>query len=51
VWTTDKDGIILDLLAAEMTARTTAIPPRSMMNSALTSGASVYERIDAPATA
>jgi phosphoglucomutase len=50
VWTTDKDGIILGLLAAEMTARTKRDP--SQLFDALTSelGVPFYERIDAPAT-
>jgi phosphoglucomutase len=50
VWTTDKDGIILGLLAAEMTARTGRNP--SVIYSDLTAkfGDPVYERIDAPAT-
>ncbi len=50
VWTTDKDGIILCLLAAEMTARTGRDPGE--IYRALTDrfGAPVYERIDAPAT-
>ncbi|HUI55121.1 MAG TPA: phosphoglucomutase (alpha-D-glucose-1,6-bisphosphate-dependent) [Bryobacteraceae bacterium] len=50
VWTTDKDGIILALLAAEMLARTGKDPGE--LYRALTDrfGAPVYERIDAPAT-
>jgi phosphoglucomutase len=50
VWTTDKDGIILGLLAAEMTARTQSDP--SQLFDKLTSelGIPFYERIDAPAT-
>jgi phosphoglucomutase len=50
VWTTDKDGIILGLLAAEMTARTGRDP--SQLFDRLTSelGVPFYERIDAPAT-
>jgi phosphoglucomutase len=49
-WTTDKDGIILGLLAAEMTA-TLGIDPGSRYNE-LTGefGRPWYERIDAPAT-
>ena len=49
VWTTDKDGIIMDLLAAEMTAVTGADP--GMHYAALTGrfGAPVYERSQAPA--
>ena len=50
VWTTDKDGLILGLLAAEMTARTKSDP--SQLFDKLTSelGKPYYERIDAPAT-
>ena len=50
VWTTDKDGIIACLLAAEMTARTGRDP--GVAYEALTErfGAPVYRRIDAPAT-
>lgn len=50
VWTTDKDGIILGLLAAEMIAVTGKDP--GVMYRELTDefGAPVYERIDAPAT-
>ena len=50
VWTTDKDGIIMDLLAAEMMAKTGRDP--SELYRALTKelGEPVYERIDAPAT-
>lgn len=50
VWTTDKDGIIMGLLAAEMLARTGKNP--SELFSELTSelGTSVYERIDVPAS-
>jgi phosphoglucomutase len=50
VWTTDKDGLILGLLAAEMTARTGHDP--SQLFEKLTSelGVPCYERIDAPAT-
>jgi phosphoglucomutase len=50
VWTTDKDGLILGLLAAEMTARTGHDP--SQLFAKLTSelGVPYYERIDAPAT-
>jgi phosphoglucomutase len=51
VWTTDKDGIILALLAAEMTAHAGRDPGE--LYRALTErfGESVYERIDAPANA
>jgi phosphoglucomutase len=49
-WTTDKDGLILGLLAGEITARTGHDP--SQLYDALTRelGASFYARIDAPAT-
>jgi phosphoglucomutase len=51
VWSTDKDGILLDLLAAEILAVTGKDP--SVHHAALTArfGAPVYRRIDAPATA
>src|SRR5438876_11659993 len=50
VWTTDKDGILLDLLAAEMTAVTGKDP--GALYAALEGrfGAPVYERSDVPAT-
>lgn len=51
VWTTDKDGIIADLLACEMTARTGSDPGVAYV--ALTDRFGVspaYRRIDAPAT-
>jgi len=51
VWTTDKDGIILDLLAVEITARTGRDPSELYADLATELGTSVYERIDAPATA
>lgn len=49
-WTTDKDGILLDLLAAEITAVTGQDP--GVRYTALTErfGKPVYQRIDAPAT-
>jgi phosphoglucomutase len=50
VWTTDKDGIILALLAAEMTARTGRDPGEMYRTLTDQFGAPVYERIDAPAT-
>jgi phosphoglucomutase len=50
VWTTDKDGIILDLLAAEITAKTGKDPSRHYEELTERFGAPVYERIDAPAT-
>lgn len=51
VWTTDKDGIILCLLAAEMTAKTGKNPARLYQDLAERYGAPVYDRIDVPATA
>jgi phosphoglucomutase len=51
VWTTDKDGIILNLLAAEITARTGRDPGLHYRDLTAEFGAPVYERIDAPATA
>jgi phosphoglucomutase len=50
VWTTDKDGIIMDLLAAEIVAKTDKDPGDIYASLAEQFGASVYERIDAPAT-
>ncbi len=51
VWTTDKDGLIMGLLAAEITARTGHDP--SQIYDSVTSdlGTSFYQRIDAPVTA
>jgi phosphoglucomutase len=51
VWTTDKDGIILDLLAAELMATTGRDPSELYEELTREVGASVYERIDAPASA
>jgi len=50
VWTTDKDGIIMDLLAAEIVARTGRDPGEIYTSLEEQFGSSVYERIDAPAT-
>jgi len=50
VWTTDKDGIILDLLAAEITARTGRDPGEHYRALTEMFGHPIYERIDAPAT-
>src|ERR1700686_2941006 len=50
VWTTDKDGIILGLLAAEMTARTKRDPSQLFDDLTAVLGMPFYERIDAPAT-
>ena len=49
VWTTDKDGIILCLLAAEMTAKTGKDPGELYKDLTVRFGEPVYERIDAPA--
>ncbi|HFE67564.1 MAG TPA: alpha-D-glucose phosphate-specific phosphoglucomutase [Chloroflexi bacterium] len=49
VWTTDKDGFIMDLLAAEMTAVTQQDPGQIYQNLTQQFGNPVYERIDAPA--
>ncbi|MEA2939864.1 MAG: phosphoglucomutase [Bradyrhizobium sp.] len=51
VWTTDKDGIILGLLAAEMTARTGRDPSQLFDGLTAELGVPFYERIDAAATA
>jgi len=51
VWTTDKDGIILGLLAAEMTACSGRDPGEVYRELTRQFGESVYERIDAPASA
>jgi len=50
VWTTDKDGIILALLAAEMIAKTGRDPGELYRDLTHEFGDPVYERIDAPAT-
>ena len=50
VWTTDKDGIILDLLAAEILARTDMDPGQHYQDLTKAFGAPLYTRIDAPAT-
>ncbi|HXQ41296.1 MAG TPA: phosphoglucomutase (alpha-D-glucose-1,6-bisphosphate-dependent) [Candidatus Udaeobacter sp.] len=50
VWSTDKDGLILVLLAAEITARTGRDPGEHYRELAAELGASCYTRIDAPAT-
>lgn len=49
-WTTDKDGIILGLLAAEVTAQLGRDPGVLYADLTREFGAPVYERIDAPAT-
>jgi phosphoglucomutase len=50
VWTTDKDGLIMDLLAAEITARTGRDPSEHFRDLAAEFGIPFYTRIDAPAT-
>jgi phosphoglucomutase len=50
VWTTDKDGIILDLLAAEITAVTGRDPGEHYHDLEAQFGSPVYQRSDAPAT-
>ncbi len=49
-WATDKDGLIMDLLAAEITARTTKDPGEHYQELTRQFGAAYYTRIDAPAT-
>ena len=49
-WSTDKDGLILGLLAAEMMATTGRDPGEQYADLTREFGAPVYERIDAPAT-
>jgi phosphoglucomutase len=51
VWTTDKDGPIMDLLAAEITARTGKDPGEHYRALTAEFGSPLYTRIDAPATA
>ena len=50
VWTTDKDGLIMGLLAAEITARTGKEPAEHYRELTAELGAPSYTRIDAPAT-
>jgi phosphoglucomutase len=50
VWTTDKDGILLALLAAEITARASRDPGEIYHDMESRFGAPVYQRIDTPAT-
>jgi phosphoglucomutase len=49
-WTTDKDGFVMDLLAAEITAVTEKDPARHYAGLTQRYGTPFYERIDAPAT-
>jgi len=51
VWTTDKDGLLLDLLAAEITATTGEDPGQRYAKLVAQHGEPVYRRVDAPATA
>ncbi|MFC0314103.1 phosphoglucomutase (alpha-D-glucose-1,6-bisphosphate-dependent) [Gordonia phosphorivorans] len=48
-WSTDKDGIVMDLLAAEILAVTGKTPSQRYVELAATYGSSAYARIDAPA--
>ena len=50
VWTTDKDGPIMNLLAAEITAKTGRDPGQHYQDLAAKLGNPVYSRIDSPAT-
>ena len=50
VWTTDKDGLILALLASEILAVTGSTPSERYRRLTAEHGAPAYERIDAPAT-
>jgi len=48
-WTTDKDGILLDLLACEITARTGRDPASHYLDLESRHGQAFYERVDTPA--
>jgi len=50
VWTTDKDGLIMSLLAAEITARTERDPGEHFQELTAEFGVPYYTRIDAPAS-
>ena len=50
VWTTDKDGLIMDLLSAEMTAKLGEDPARVYAELEDRFGRSYYQRMDAPAS-
>ena len=50
VWSTDKDGLIMDFLAAEITARTGKEPGEHYRELTAEFGTPYYTRIDAPAT-
>jgi phosphoglucomutase len=49
-WTTDKDGVVMALLAAEMTAVTGERPRRAVRGPDAELGTTAYRRLDAPAT-
>jgi phosphoglucomutase len=51
VWTTDKDGIVAALLAAEITARAARDPGEIYGELTKNFGDALYDRVDAPATA
>jgi phosphoglucomutase len=51
VWTTDKDGLVPNLLAAEITARTGSDPGEHYRGLTVEFGDPQYQRLDAPATA
>jgi len=50
VWTTDKDGLVMDLLAAEITAQTGSDPGEHYEELTAEFGTPYYTRIDSPAT-
>src|SRR4051812_49647222 len=50
VWTTDKDGLLLCLLAAEITAVTSQTPSQRYARLVERFGNPAYARVDAPAT-
>ena len=50
MWTTDKDGILLALLASEIRAVTGKTPSQLYRNSTERFGEPAYQRVDAPAT-
>ncbi len=50
VWTTDKDGLLLDLLAAEIMAKTGRDPSEHYAELEDRFGEAVYQRVDTPAT-
>jgi len=50
VWTTDKDGLIPDLLAAEITAKTGKNPAQLHQDQVARFGESWYKRVDTPTT-